>query len=78
MSTHASKPVSLTADLIAVKGQATVLTATAPESSGPVRSMSFKVDDARYRQLKRLGVDRGKTSQDLLSEALDMLLRGAP
>ena len=64
------KPTALNSGLIAVKSRALGATAT----TGPVRSMTLKLDDARYRQLKQLGLDKNKTSQDLLSKAVDILL----
>ena len=67
------KPTALSAGLITPKDQAL----NAPVS-GPVRSMTLKLDDVRYRQLKLLGLARSKSSQDLLSEAVDLLLRGRP
>jgi hypothetical protein len=41
---------------------------------GYLKAMTLKLDGERYRQLKQLGLDRGKTSQELLIEAVDMLL----
>ena len=62
------KPQALSAGLIVPKVQAPAAPAA------PVRSMTLKLDDARYRQLKLLGLQKNKTSQDLLSQAVDLLL----
>lgn len=86
MSTQ-NKPAALSAGLIAVKGQAVSAVQNAPPSvthtplppatapaMGYLKAMTLKLDGERYRQLKQLGLDRGKTSQELLVEAVDMLL----
>lgn len=44
-------------------------------STGPVRALTVKLDDNRYKQLKMLGVQESKTTQDLLVQAIDQLLR---
>jgi hypothetical protein len=90
MSTQ-NKPTALSAGLIAVKGQAvsaaqsgpspvsrtSLLTAPVP-AMGYLKAMTLKLDGERYRQIKQLGLDRGKTSQELLVEAVDMLLSRSP
>lgn len=85
MSTQ-NKPTALSAGLIAVKGQAVSAAQSAPPpvahpppmpptlAMGYLKAMTLKLDGERYRQLKQLGLDRGKTSQELLVEAVDMLL----
>lgn len=84
MSTQ-NKPAALSAGLIAVKGQAVSAAQGAPPpvahpppmpapAMGYLKAMTLKLDGERYRQLKQLGLDRGKTSQELLVEAVDMLL----
>ncbi|WP_029528566.1 ribbon-helix-helix domain-containing protein [Polaromonas glacialis] len=84
MSTQ-NKPTALSAGLIAVKGQAVSAAQSAPLSlpapapvMGYLKAMTLKLDGERYRQLKQLGLDRGKTSQELLVEAVDMLLGRSP
>lgn len=74
-----NKPAALSAGLIAVKGQAVSAAQDAPPpmpapAMGYLKAMTLKLDGERYRQLKQLGLDRGKTSQELLVEAVDMLL----
>lgn len=80
-----NKPTALSAGLIAVKGQAvSAAQSTLPPIAHPLpipapamgylKAMTLKLDGERYRQLKQLGLDRGKTSQELLVEAVDMLL----
>lgn len=89
MSTQ-NKPTALSAGLIAVKGQAVSAAQSTPPvvrtpslptpaptpapALGYLKAMTLKLDGERYRQLKQLGLDRGKTSQELLIEAVDMLL----
>lgn len=74
MSTN--KPMSLSGSLVAVKGQATVAAPTLAEPASYYKSLTLKVDRARYTQLKQLGVDCEKTMQDVLTEAVDLLLKG--
>ena len=80
MSTH--KPGTLSSSLVAVKGQAA---ATMPQDShrpvplevpGYFKAMTLKIDRDRYRRLKQMGLDLDKTSQQLLIEAVDLLLKG--
>ena len=86
MSTQ-NKPTALSAGLIAVKGQAVSAAQNAPPpvvhtppppapapALGYLKAMTLKLDGERYRQLKQLGLDRDKSSQELLVEAVDMLL----
>lgn len=45
-----------------------------PAGAGFHKAMTLKLDKARYTQIKQLGLDEDTTSQDLLVEAVDMLL----
>ena len=78
MSTH--KPGTLTGSLVAVKGQAMATVEQAPikivpvEVEGYFKAMTLKIDRQRYRRLKQMGLDLNKTSQQLLIEAVDLLL----
>ncbi len=72
MSTN--KPTALSGGLVAVKGQASVAASTEPEAAGYYKSLTLKVDKSRYTRLKQLGVGREKTMQDVLTEAVDLLL----
>lgn len=80
MSTH--KPGTLTGSLVSVKGQAVATVEQAPLKVAPVeiegyfKAMTLKIDRQRYRRLKQMGLDMNKTSQQLLIEAVDLLLRG--
>ena len=78
MSTH--KPSTLSAGLVAVKGQAAAgaQPQAAPATPATVyfKAMTLKVDQVRYRRLKQMGLELDKTSQQLLIEALDALLDG--
>ena len=82
MSAH--KPGTLTSSLVAVKGQAVATVAQEPprpvqvEVPGYFKAMTLKIDRDRYRRLKQMGLDQGKTSQQLLIEAVDLLLKGSP
>lgn len=42
-------------------------------TAGVYKSMTLKLDKGRYTRLKQLGLDEESSSQDLLTEALDML-----
>ena len=78
MSTH--KPGTLTGSLVAVKGQAVATVEQTPiriepvEIEGYFKAMTLKIDRQRYRRLKQMGLDLNKTSQQLLTEAVDLLL----
>lgn len=88
MSTQSKtkKPASLSGSLVAVKGQATsaavdvTVPVPAPAAPAPtaglgyLKSMTVKLDLDRFIQIKRLGLDEGKSSQALIVEAIDMLL----
>jgi hypothetical protein len=72
-----NKPASLSNALMAVKGQAAVAVSAPPEVVGAVayyKSLTLKVDKARYTKLKLMGATREKTTQDLLIEAVDLFL----
>lgn len=84
-----AKPATLSSSLVAVKGQAVAaapleksreqvvpLTPVPEVASGYFKAMTFKIDRDRYKRLKQLGLDTDKTSQQLLSEAVDLLLKG--
>ena len=80
------KAASLTAGLVAVKGQAAPAVATAPvvshvqavrpseKPTGPnyYKALTFKLDRERYESLKNLGLKHDKKSQEIFTEALDM------
>ncbi len=79
-----NKPASLTGNLIAVKGQAAVtaptpivpITPVAPAETGAYhKSLTLKVDRTRYTRLKQIGVNREQTMQDVLTAAVDLLLK---
>ena len=79
-----TKAAPMLGDLVSVKGKAAgplpeaVAGPVAVSLTGPVRSLSVKVDDNRYKQLKIRGVQESKTTQDLLIQAIDLLLRSKP
>lgn len=76
-----TKAAPMLGDLVSVKGKAAgpapepVEMPVAPTSTGPVRALTVKLDDNRYKQLKIRGVSESRTTQDLLVQAVDMLLR---
>ena len=76
----ASKPGTLLSSLVTVKGQAAPTVANEPPKPVPVevpgyfKAMTLKIDRDRYRRLKQMGLDLDKTSQQLLIEAVDLLL----
>lgn len=70
------KTPSLTTTLIARKGEAAPTVERSPtegQAQGrPLRTaITVKLDADRYRRLKLLGIDLGKTSQEVMVEALD-------
>ena len=80
-----AKPAGLTAGLVARKGQAKPAShAAAPAANHkPVgkgermvyyKALTLKLDKARYQALKQLGLQEDKSSQELLTEAVDALL----
>ena len=86
---HINKPASLVGSLIVAKGQAISATPTAdvvasdlvtpapPPATRPLyfKAMTLKIDQGRYERLKRYGFESGKTSQDILIEALDLFFK---
>lgn len=44
------------------------------EGEGYFKAMTLKIDKSRYTTLKQMGLDQNKTSQQLLTEAVDLLL----
>ena len=78
-----SKTASLTADLMARKGQA-VPAAAAPAVEAPVetpsavasyyKALTVKLDRNRYETLKNAGLKLDKKSQEIFVEALDAYL----
>lgn len=82
MSTAKQKTASLTSTLVAKKGAAApsapqaVIAAPKPADAGPgyYKALTFKLDRTRYNKLKTLGLELDKSSQELLTEALDALL----
>lgn len=73
MSTSSNKP-TLSGSLVSVKGQASTSAAPVRAETLYYKSMTIKVDKARYTRLKQLGVDLETTSQDLMLRGLDLLL----
>lgn len=84
MSTQ-KNPATLSSSLVAIKGQATpsspLPTARVEPSPTPapleknLKAMTLKLDRERYMSIKKIGLDEGKSSQQLLSEAVDLLLK---
>ena len=80
MATKPTKPASLGAGLVK-KGQAAP---ARPEETAKVqalaggatyhKALTLKLDRRRYEALKLLGLREDKSSQELLTEALDALL----
>jgi hypothetical protein len=42
---------------------------------GATKNLSVKLDSERYRELRLMAVDTGRSHQELMVEAFDMLLR---
>lgn len=81
-----SKTASLTAGLVAKKGQAVPATpAVIPTTQNDSRqkspdyykSLTVKLDRDRYEALKNIGVKLDKKSQEIFVEALDLWLKQA-
>lgn len=79
-------PTPLSSGLVSVKGQATASVPmpaaekikpapVLPIAEGYLKAMTLKLDRIRFTKLKQIGLDQGKTSQTLLTEAVDLLLR---
>ena len=81
-----SKAASLTAGLVAKKGQAVPVVAVAPApvaepaaapAAAPAayyKALTVKLDRNRYETLKNVGVKLDKKSQEIFVEALDAYL----
>jgi hypothetical protein len=81
-----SKTASLTAGLVAKKGQAVpaaVAVAVAPDTSSAAqpaaassyyKALTVKLDRSRYETLKNAGLKLDKKSQEIFVEALDAYL----
>ncbi|MDA8260754.1 MAG: hypothetical protein M0Z99_34830 [Betaproteobacteria bacterium] len=77
------KTASLTGGLVAKKGaaapsapQAAVAPAKSADAGpGYYKALTLKLDRERYSKLKTLGLTLDKSSQELLTEAVDDLLR---
>lgn len=75
-----SKPAGLTASLVR-KGAATPSAPTAQKAPNQAhgseyyKAMTLKLDRRRYDQLKRLGLRLDRSSQELLTDALDAMLK---
>ena len=77
------KATPLTAGLVSTKGMASPSAIAQPQTENVVRaktheyfkSLTFKLDKARYMQLKQNGLESGRSSQEILTAALDLYLR---
>ena len=76
-----SKSASLTANLVARKGEAApassqhVTASTAHHKSRDYfKALTVKLDKERYRRLKQAGLNYDKSSQEIFIEALDAYL----
>ena len=78
-----SRTASLTAGLVAKKGQAVpaaaVIAAEPPVASSPAaasyyKALTVKLDRSRYETLKNAGLKLDKKSQEIFVEALDAYL----
>lgn len=85
MPAKPSKPAGLTAGLVARKGHASpaahaAVPATGQKQAGKgganayYKALTLKLDKASYQALKQLGLQEDKSSQELLTEALGVLL----
>lgn len=86
-----AKTASLTAGLVAKKGEATPATAistpkvshtetkvsTTGSSRDYYKALTVKLDRDRYESLKSMGVKLDKKSQEIFVEALDLWLKSA-
>lgn len=82
-----AKTASLTAGLVAKKGQASpavTLTEATTSHSGKTVAMDYykaltvKLDRERYESLKNIGVKLDKKSQEIFVEALDLWIKQTP
>lgn len=85
MPAKPSKPAGLTAGLVARKGHAAPASQVAAPAAGQkhmekggasayYKALTLKLDKASYQALKQLGLQEDKSSQELLTEALGVLL----
>ncbi len=77
-----AKPASLTAGLVAKKGEAApvapevapIVTKEGAAAKDYFKALTVKLDRDRYHRLKQAGLHQDKTSQELFVEALDAYL----
>ena len=71
-----SKSARLTPDLLARKGEAVPVRDKVSETGSPTyyKSLTLKLDRARYEALKTMGIKLDRKSQQILVEALDAWL----
>lgn len=87
-----AKTASLTAGLVAKKGEASPTTVVAaPQAAQPIevkasatgggrdyyKALTVKLDRDRYESLKSMGVKLDKKSQEIFVEALDLWMKSA-
>jgi hypothetical protein len=87
-----AKTASLTAGLVAKKGEASPATVVTAPQAKPVevkalangggsdyyKALTVKLDRERYESLKNLGVKLDKKSQEIFVEALDLWMKQTP
>ena len=89
MPAKPSKAAGLTAGLVTRKGKAAPVSHVAAPVAGQkhtgkggasayYKALTLKLDKARYQALKQLGLQEDKSSQELLTEAVDALLQRQP
>lgn len=86
-----AKAASLTAGLVAKKGEASPATVVAAPQAQPIdvkasttgggrdyyKALTVKLDRDRYESLKSMGVKLDKKSQEIFVEALDLWMKSA-
>ena len=86
-----AKTASLTAGLVAKKGEASPATVVAAPQAQPIdvkasatggsrdyyKALTVKLDRDRYESLKSMGVKLDKKSQEIFVEALDLWMKSA-
>lgn len=86
-----AKTASLTAGLVAKKGEASPATVVATPQAQPIevktsatgggrdyyKALTVKLDRDRYESLKSMGVKLDKKSQEIFVEALDLWMKSA-
>lgn len=86
-----AKTASLTAGLVAKKGEASPATVVAAQPAKPIetkvsttgggrdyyKALTVKLDRDRYESLKSMGVKLDKKSQEIFVEALDLWMKSA-